>query len=90
MLTRIMFPRVERWINGLKPEFQTKGFVQAALGLLGVFGLPTGFLKVARRKVDAEIVTIADTDIKIGILVGEAATQRERCKELVKIESLLS
>lgn len=50
MVKRFLFPRVEAWVNGLEPEYRTRGFVQSALGLLRIVGLPTDFSGLIAKK----------------------------------------
>ncbi len=42
-VTRFVFGRVEKWINGLAPEYRNRNFIAASLGLLKIIGLPTNF-----------------------------------------------
>ena len=50
MLKRIVFHRVEAWINTLPYEYRSPGYIRASLGLLRVIGLPTNFTNLIASK----------------------------------------
>ena len=89
MFKKFLFKRVERWINGLESEYQTKAFVQASLGLLKILGMPTDFSKLLHQKQATEAGFISGADNAIVSLEISRAVHVTRENELERLELLL-
>ena len=90
MITRFLFNRVEKWIDNLEPEYRTKGFVQASLGLLRIIGLPTDFSKLLGKDSHAEGRAIELHTAQIVAAEAEKDAHEVRLNELYALEQLLS
>ena len=89
MFRRFLFKRVERWINGLAPEYRTKGYIQSSLGLLKILGMPTDFSRIIEsdRAVQAGFIGGAERDIAAAEI--RLGNHEVRESELSQLEELL-
>ncbi len=90
LLKRVLFKRVERWINSLEPEYRTRGFIKASLGLFRIVGLPTEFGGVIQQKRNSEVDIVASLTSSIANLDESRRKHDERREELNELGRLLS
>ena len=89
MFRRFLFKRVERWINGLAPEYRTKGYIQSSLGLLKILGMPTDFSSIIYSKKAVELDSIDSAQSDVSSATARLTTHRIRAKELTNLEEYL-
>lgn len=85
MIKRIIFNRVEKWVNELGPEHKTPEFIHAALGLLRVIGVPTNFSNLITKKSRKETKRV---EIWTGRMTVASARQRAHGNRRTALENL--